>query len=144
MFGFLKRWGRSCPTPENVEWVFEFNLELGRRLGGVVGVFNAFQDSGVLLSELASILKMDMQNSRDILMDYTQRTRAVERFIDSSKCSKVLLDAYWDFLSEAIIRMHDDQGFADSIGENTFTVMPDIFTHEVLVLAKKVTCKKNP
>ena len=125
---------------DDIAWVQYFNVKLGMDLGGIVGVFNAFSDAGSLMRCFVEILECDMAASRAQVGTEERQRRLRLKVAQTNSNEQELLMQYWDFFGDACTKVCTNREFAEWVHKpKNFTVMPDIFTHEILKLACKVT-----
>jgi len=146
MFAFMKKAFKSVANYgclDDMNFVADFNYQLGQDLGGVVGVFDAFQDSESLWSSLVMLIKSDMEMSKKGILNAEERSSVLRDSVCGlGATDQMILTRYFDFFAEAVCRIRENNSFAFKINQdNPHTIMPDIFTFEVLKLACKVAGK---
>ncbi len=127
---------------ENIKWVQDFNLNLGVNvLGGIFGVHEAFADPVKMLEEFLDLLAY----SDELRDSYGGKSKEFNEAMRShllklakrlpEKSFDVLCKQYVPFYYEACARLRSNEKFVDWVKENEFSIMPDIFTREVLLYA---------
>lgn len=127
---------------ENIKWVQDFNLNLGINvLGGIFGVLEAFADPVKMLEEFLDLLAY----SDELRDSYGGKSKEFNEAMRShllklakrlpEKSFDVLCKQYVPFYYEACVRLRSNEKFVDWVKENEFSIMPDIFTREVLLYA---------
>ena len=127
---------------ENIKWVQDFNLNLGVNvLGGIFGVHEAFADPVKMLEEFLGLLAYsdelrDSHGGKSKEFNEAMRLHLLnlaKRLPEKSFA--VLCKQYVPFYYEACVRLRSNKKFVDWVKENEFSIMPDIFTREVLLYA---------
>lgn len=127
---------------DNIKWVQDFNLNLGVNvLGGLFGVLETFSDPVKMLEELLDLLAYsdelrDSYGGKSKEFNEAMRWylhKLVKRLPEKS--FTVLCSHYVPFYYEACVRLKSNPKFIDWVKENEFSIMPDIFTREVLLYA---------
>lgn len=127
---------------ENIKWVQDFNLNLGVNvLGGIFGVLETFADPVKMLEEFLDLLAY----SDELRDSYGGKSKEFNEAIRSylhklarrlpEQSFAVLCKHYVPFYYEAFARLRANPKFVDWVKENEFSVMPDIFTCQVLLYA---------
>lgn len=127
---------------QNIKWVQDFNLNLGVNvLGGIFGVHEAFADPVKMLEEFLDLLAY----SDELRDSYGGKSKEFNEAMRShllelakrlpEKSFDVLCKQYVPFYYEAYARLRSNEKFVDWVKENEFSIMPDIFTREVLLYA---------
>lgn len=136
---FLAQLEKDAQT-DDIAWVQYFNVKLGMDLGGILGVANTFSDAEGLMRSFIEILECDMAASRAKVGTEERQQRLKLKVAQVKSNEQEILMQYWDFFGDACSRVCTNRSFAEWVHKpKSFTVMPDIFTHEILKLACKVT-----
>lgn len=129
-------------SESDFEWFDSFNISLGMDLGGAFHVLNAFEDPAKLLGHFTEILAIDREAVHRGNSPIERSKEIALRINRYEGSEKLLLARYWDFFSDAFSRVHRNPNFVTWIkGENTFTVMPHIFSFEILKIVCRISGK---
>ena len=126
---------------DDIQWVMDFNINLGIGLGGLLQVMQAFENQVALMKSFCDLVKHDMKNASHG-MTANERAENLQFVVNGIRKTRrqdaYLLEKYWEFFSDACDRIVRNPAFANWIDEGReFQMYPEIFTYEILRLANK-------